>query len=131
MSNEKNVSAWIERGKKFMYPARHDEWARCVNIRAEGAYRGLDVDNALDIIKLLDESGDFKKASAVIRSQNHSGGSYTMLMSMVLTFSKRGPAFYRYMEKDLPQETEDYIAKIERENKQYEAEEQANQPGNE
>lgn len=114
-----NIPNWIEKGKRFMYPQRYKKWAECVELRAEDIYHGKDVDCAITIMELLDKDTPFQEAYDVVKSQNHTGTSYSIVMSLITTFSKKGPAFYRFADKEPTPATERFLEKIEKENKQF------------
>jgi len=126
---DESIPGWIEEGKGMIYPQRHGEWEKCVKIRAGDLYHGLDLVGALEVMKHLDNGGSLEDAKKIIDNQNHSGASYGMVMSMLVTFSKRGPELYRYMENNLSPETEKFLKKIEAENAQYESENTPAGPG--
>lgn len=92
------IPYWIEEGNKLIYPQMQQEWARCVAIRAGDIYHGAELDNALEIMKVLDnipgEEG-LIEAKKILNDFGHSGASYGITTSIIFTFSKRGPEFYR------------------------------------
>lgn len=119
---EANISNWIERGKKLIYPQREEDWVEYVKTDAKGLYHGNTVVQTLEIMKLLDKGASFQEVHDVIDSQNHSGGSYAVVMASIMEYSKRGPEYYRYVDKEPTPATQKYLEKIEKENKQFEQE---------
>lgn len=120
---EAKIPEWIEKGKKYIYPQRILNWKECVPIRAGDLYHGRDLDNALDIMELLENGGSIEEARQMIESQGHSGASYGIVRSMILTFSKRGPEFVRVADPavlNYPDSVK-YIEQIEKENAEYAA----------
>lgn len=115
----KNIPNWVEKGKKFIYPQKHKKWADYIEIRAEDRYHGVDIDCALIVMDLLDKGVSFQEVFDTIKDQNHSGNSYSIVMSMITHFSKKGPEFYRFVDKTITPATENMLAKIENENKQF------------
>lgn len=88
------IPYWLEEGKKYIYPQKEAEWKRCVNIRADDLYAGLDLDYALEAMNALDKGKSFEEVAQLIEEQNHSGSSYRIVMSIIASFSKNGPEFY-------------------------------------
>lgn len=114
-----NIPNWIEKGKKFIFPQRYKKWADCVEFRVDDIYNGLDLDCALEVMKLLDEGVDFQQVYEVVKEQNHTGQSYSIVMSMITNFSKKGPEFYRFVDKEPTPATERFLEKVEKENEQF------------
>lgn len=117
-----NISNWTERGKKLIYPQREEDWANSVKANGVGLYDGAPVNDALDAMELLDKGASFQEVHDLIDSQDHSGGSYAVTMALIMEFSKRGPEYYRHIDKELTPATQKYLEKIEKENKQFEQE---------
>lgn len=118
---EAKIPAWIQRGEKIIYPQRKAEWKRCVEIRASDLYHGYELENALQAMETLEAGGSLEDARKIIDDGGHSGCSYGIAMSIILTFSKHGPKFFRFMEGDyMNEEREASIAKIEAENAEFE-----------
>lgn len=119
----KKIPAWIEKGKKYIYKANIDRWIKCVNVRVDDMYNGMELDDALQIMKYLDKGVSFKKVERIFEEQNHSGFTYAIVKSIVLDFSKVGPAFIRFLERKSSPERNEHIKKIEERNKKYAEEE--------
>lgn len=119
---ERKIPAWIERGNKLIYPQRQETWKDCVDIRAHDLYNGMELDNALDIMECLENGGTIEEANKILEDANHSGMSYSVTLSIIVSFSKRGPEFYRFVTKNLTPEQEGELAKIEQENEIFEQE---------
>lgn len=114
-----NIPNWIEEGKKYIYPQRYKKWAECVELRAEDIYNGKDINCALAIMELLDKGVSFQDAYEVVKEQNHTGTSYSIVMSVITNFSKKGPEFYRFADKEPTPATERFLEKIVKENEQF------------
>ncbi len=112
------VPAWIEKGEKLIFPQRADKWKECVAKRATDLYRGLELDNALEIMETLANGGTVEQAKEVLDKANHSALSYNTTMTIITNFSKRGPEFYKEVEHENPE----WLQKIERENQTFERE---------
>ena len=74
-------------------------------------------------MKLI-EKDDFEGAKKVIEEAGHSGASYGITVSIIISFSKKGPAFYRFMEPELSEdpETKAYLEEVEKESLAFEEE---------
>ena len=74
----------IETYNNLKHTKNQAEWEECVNIRESDLYKGIELDDALDIMELLDEFYD--KLNALIDSQGHSGMSYSVCKSIIKHF---------------------------------------------
>ena len=104
------IPEWIERGKKLIEPEKFSEWEKCVEIRARDIYNGKDLEDALEIMKLLDEGGALKEAWNILDKREHSASSYAIIESIIATFSKRGKEFLDFGRKNLVDN--DLISKV-------------------
>lgn len=98
----KQVSAYIERGSKLIYPQMQERWEECVKARVSDLYHGTELKNALDIMEALEAGKSVEEAMKLV-DDGHSGNSYGVMVSIVTDFSKRGVEFgkqasdgYRY-----------------------------------
>ncbi len=129
------VPVYLEKGDKFIYPQRKEEWEKCVCARLSDLYRGMDLDNALQIMEALDNGVTVEEAGKLI-DDGHSGMSYGVTMSIVLTFSKRGVEFcranhsdYKYDLEHDPERAakwEERFAEVDAQNQQYAKAEKGN-----
>jgi hypothetical protein len=87
---------WIEKGNAILDKEYHEKWAKCVPIRLNDLYRGMELGATLDIVKELNAGCDLDKAIEIINGQGHSGMSYGLVRSMVISFCKRGALFATY-----------------------------------
>lgn len=115
-----NILEWIERGKKYIYSEKLNEWEKCVHKRALGSYNGLELNYALEIMDALNNASPFEEIAELLNGQNHSGVSYSIVMSIILNFSKNGPEFYEAIEQNISAETQQYINKQKELNLKYE-----------
>jgi hypothetical protein len=76
----------IERFNNLKYTKNQSEWEHCVTTREEDLYDGVEVDDTLDIMEILDEY--YEKISNKLSEHGHSRGSTTMLQSMIRHFHK-------------------------------------------
>lgn len=76
----------LERFNNLKYTKNQSEWEECVTIRENDLYKGTEVDDALEIMEILDEF--YEKLNNKLDEQGHSGGSMSMLKSIVKYFHK-------------------------------------------
>lgn len=110
-----SITEWKNRGYEVVYPQRKDEWDKCVEARADDLYDGREVAQALDVMEALENGAAVEEANK-IAEKGSSGASWSMLMNIVVKFSKRGPEFYRATARVIPPESERYLQQIENEN---------------
>ena len=88
---------WIEEGKKYIQPEYLELWDKCVPIRLEDLYQGMELEACIEIIKVLNKSDNFEEvyeeAKQTIDNQGHSGMSFGLVVSMVKSFHKHGQLF--------------------------------------
>ncbi len=90
-----SVEMWIERGKEFIDPSKHELWENCVRTRAKGESFGKDLDVALGIMQLLDYDLPMESVMDYFNKKNLSDLSKAMVVDIVWHFSKRGCDFFR------------------------------------
>ena len=83
-----------ERFKKLKNTKNQEEWETCVSIRENDLYQGQDIDDALEIMEILDEYHD--KINTALDKQNHSSGSMDMLINMIDYFHKSSGALNEF-----------------------------------
>ena len=114
-----NAEEWIKEGEKLIYPERQKEWEECVYKRIDDIYNGKDIEAALEIMKKLDQGYEIDEIKEIIKNQNHSGASESIVRNIILNFSKRGPEFFKETTPILNSEIEDKIRQIEEQNNEY------------
>jgi hypothetical protein len=90
---------WIEKGNNILDAQYHELWAECVPIRLGDLYEGMELGASLDIISPLNKGCTFEEAKEIIDKQGHSGMSYGLVRSMVMSFCDRGKEFAEYLSK--------------------------------
>ncbi len=88
---------WITKGNAILDEEYHELWAECVPIRLGDLYKGFELGATLDIVKELNAGCGLDKAKEIIKGQNHSGMSHSLVCSMVESFCKRGQSFRIYV----------------------------------
>lgn len=88
---------WRKSGRRVLTPDKWQDWDEVVPIRLRGLYKGLELKQVLDIIKVLDNGGTFKSVETILENQNHSGVSYGLTVELVKEFSNRGEEFAQYL----------------------------------
>lgn len=91
------VDKWRAEGRKVLDEKHWEFWDKIVPVRLDDLYRGMELGASLDIIKVLNETGDLDKAKEIIESQGHSGMSFWLVRSIVEAFSDKGDEFVAYV----------------------------------
>lgn len=90
---------WIEKGNTILDEKYRETWAKCVPIRLDDLYQGMELQMCLDIVIELNNGCKLDEAKAIIESQGHSGMSFGLVCSMVKSFCDRGVEFVNYARK--------------------------------
>lgn len=88
---------WIEKGSAILDEKYHEKWAKCVPIRLDDLYQGMELGATLDIVKELNAGCELDVAKGIIEGQDHSGISFGLVCSMVKSFCDRGAEFVSYV----------------------------------
>ncbi len=88
---------WIEKGNTILDEKYREKWAKCVPIRLDDLYRGMELGNCLDIVEQLNKGEELEKVKPLIENQGHSGMSFGLVCSMVKSFCDRGGEFVSYV----------------------------------
>ncbi len=88
---------WIEKGNTILDEKYREKWAKCVPIRLDDLYHGMELKCCLDIVIELNKGCSLDEAKAIIDSQGHSGMSFGLVCSMVKSFCDRGTEFVSYV----------------------------------
>lgn len=84
---------WIAKGNNVLDEKYRERWAKCVPIRLDDLYQGMELKCCLDIVIELNNGCTLDEAKAIIESQGHSGMSFGLVCSMVKSFCNRGDEF--------------------------------------
>jgi hypothetical protein len=95
----KLTKEWIEKGNAILDKKYHELWAKCVPIRLDDLYQGMELGACLEIVKPLNEGCSFEEAKTIIEKQGHSGMSYNLVKAMVKSLCDRGEEFVSYLGK--------------------------------
>ena len=88
---------WIEKGNAILDKQYQEKWAKCVPIRLDDLYQGMELKATLDIVKELNAGCELDVAKGIIEGQGHSGMSFGLVCSMVKSFCNRGTEFAAYV----------------------------------
>lgn len=88
---------WISKGNAILDDKYQELWAKCVPIRLDDLYQGMELGATLDIVKELNAGCDLDVAKQIIDNQGHSGMSFGLVSSMVRSFCDRGHEFYAHV----------------------------------
>lgn len=115
---EENLPLWIEEGKKYIHPAKFENWEKTCISSANNDYYGGEVRDTLEIMKMIEDNVPFGDIKLKIEQQGHSGMTYSKMMNIILYYAKRGPAFYNFMNKNhMNKFDKKYVSKIKELNK--------------
>lgn len=87
---------WIEKGNAILDEKYHETWAKCVPIRLDDLYEGMELKSCLDIVAVLNKGCSLAEAKTIIDGQGHSGMSFGLVCSMINSFCDRGQEFVNY-----------------------------------
>ena len=108
------LPTWIEEGKKYIHPEKISNWEKTCNALVDDDYDGLEIEKALEIMKMLDDGKVFKEIKHKVGKDGHSGITYSVTMSIVLLYANRGPSLYKFMNRRyIREEEKKYIKKLE------------------
>lgn len=88
---------WIEKGKKVLEKKYHNLWEEVVPIRLSDLYGGMELGACLEIVAALNSGSRLDMAKEILDKQGHSGLSYGLVVSMVISFCSRGSEFAKYL----------------------------------
>lgn len=88
---------WIEKGKAILDKKYLETWNKCVPIRLDDLYRGLELGATLDIVKELNAGCNLDVAKGIIEKQSHSGMHFGLVCQMVKSFCDRGSEFTEFV----------------------------------
>jgi hypothetical protein len=91
------IKYWVERGNVILDEKYRETWAKCVPIRLDDLYQGMELQCCLDIVIELNNNCTLDEAKAIIEGQGHSGMSLGLVCSMVKSFCDRGAEFVAYV----------------------------------
>ena len=92
----KLTAEWMQKGREILSETYWELWDKCVPIRLDDLYQGMELGDCLDIVKILNDGGTLNEAKDKIESQNHSGMSHSLVCSMVRAFCDRGQEFVNF-----------------------------------
>lgn len=88
---------WIAKGNNILAEKYREKWAKCVPIRLDDLYQGMELGNCLEIVDQLNKGYSFDTVKPIIGKQGHSGMSFGLVCSMVKSFCDRGDEFVAYV----------------------------------
>jgi len=93
----KLTEEWVEKGRQILEAKYMKNWERCVPIRLNDLYDGMELGACLEIVKELNAGCMLDYARSLINAQGHSGVSYGLVLSMIRSFCSRGEEFAKYV----------------------------------
>lgn len=80
---------WIEEGKKYVDESKREDWENYVKSSARDMYHWMDIDDTLELLKLIDAWESWDKVQKAFDAQDHSNFSYSVVFNRVVYFSKK------------------------------------------
>lgn len=115
---QQELPTWIEEEKKYIHSEKISNWKNICIGCANGDYYGLEIESALEIMKMLEDGQSLKKIKEKVLEDGHSGATYSRTMNIVLLYANRGPALFKFMNRRYCyNEGKKYVEKIEEINK--------------
>lgn len=98
----KKIPFWIEKGCELFSEEKLACWKEIVPIKAKDLYHGFELDCILEIETVLNQNTplSFIKAEKILKKQNHSGISYSIVCSMIKEFCTNSDEFLKYINKN-------------------------------
>jgi hypothetical protein len=90
------IKEWVAKGKEILSEDKWELWEKCVPMRLNDLYKGFELGCCLEIIKALNTK-TFEDAKKIIDEQDHSGMSFGLICSMLISFSDKGKEFVEYI----------------------------------
>lgn len=87
---------WIEKGHSILSEDKWELWDKCVPVRLNDLYQGMELGNCIEIIEILNK-GSFEDAKLAMENQGHSGMSWGLVKAMIRSFSDKGEKFAEYL----------------------------------
>lgn len=91
------TSLWVKKGREILEESKWELWEKIVPIRLNDLYQGMELEQCLDVVKLLKKDGKFNEAKELIYNQGHSGMSFGLICSMIKEFSPIGEEFVKFI----------------------------------
>lgn len=88
---------WIAKGREVFSENKWELWDSCVPIRLSDLYRGFELKCCVDLTKALNDGCSLEEAKEILSEQGHSGMSFGLICSMMLSFCDRGEEFVNFV----------------------------------
>lgn len=82
-------------GKKFV-TKNIDQWTECVIIRLRDLYQGMELTCLQELAPFINDE-QFEEAKKKLNAQGHSGMSYGLMKSLIVTFFENGERFIDFL----------------------------------
>ena len=115
---------WLKRGYDLVYPEKYDYYKETMEKVANSGAFGIEcMDNALEVMELLDSGASVEDAVELFDSKELDGSIFFNTENLILNFSKRGPefeeAYFSIKGYDMPEAKREAIENIKAENQSY------------
>ena len=97
---KERIPYWIKEGHKLFPKDKHEMWDEIVPVRAGDLYHGMELDNILEIQRLLTEheKGSYEEVRKFMDNQGHSGMSWSLVCALIKALCENGSELVEYLE---------------------------------
>ena len=88
---------WKTNGRTFLKEKYWAYWDKCVPIRLNDLYRGMELGNLQELLVEYDKNKDLGKVKEIFDNQGHSGMSAGLMFSMLVAFHDDGEKIAKYL----------------------------------
>ena len=88
---------WMKAGRGILAEEKWELWDKIVPVRLNDLYRGMELGDCLEIVKILNNNGSLDEAREKIESQGNSRMYLGLVCSMVKELCERGSEFVDYV----------------------------------
>jgi len=91
------IEEWVTKGHEVLSKDKWELWDSCVPIRLKDLYRGFELKCCIDLTEALNNGYTLDEAKDILDEQGHSGMSFGLICSMMLSFCDRGEEFVNFV----------------------------------
>lgn len=88
---------WKAKGRTFLKEKYWEYWDKCVPIRLDDLYRGMELGSLQELLVEYDKNKDLSKVKEIFEGQGHSGMSAGLMFCMLRAFHDDGEKIAEYL----------------------------------
>ena len=88
------IQHYLDKGHKIIDETYWSEYDKIVEPCVRGMYKGSDIDQALELIQMLNDNDEIADVVKKLKLQDHSGFSMSVVRTIVRDFCNRGMIFF-------------------------------------